>query len=450
MIRKALCVFATALALSQSAVAETRPDLAQSAKSAFSAGRIEMARMLALAALRDDPWNPTALAVLAGVGLATGEPKAARVVAAQSFRATENPQDKFIAARLAARASVDAGQNGIAKYWLRRAVQVAPSEEARAATVRDFAQVRARSRMRVDLQLSVKPSDNVNQGSRDTMLVIDGQPTWFYFDGTARALSGVEAATTVAARYRLGGTVTEPTELGLRLYHRAVGLSGEAKALAPAAQGSDFANSAVDLSLSHIRRLSDTREVKLEWSLGRTWLAGDPYADRARLEAGLTSLHGTQAKSRLGLAVERQWLASGRPSATAISLDAGIAYQLTTGDTLSFRVEAGETQSADANQDQRRLGASLRYALAAPVAGAKISASLAVTARDYPVFFNGVFNDTGRQDLTTAGSLDVALPKLGAFGFEPVLSLETSRTRSNVSRYDGQTVGIGLRIQSSF
>lgn len=447
---RTLWACALAVCLGQMAAAQGQSDLAQAAKLAYSAGKIEMARMLALAALKDDPWSPTALSVLAGVGVATGEPEAARIVAAQSFDAAKDPGEKFTAARLAARASVDLKQYGAAKYWLRRAVQEAPTDAAREATINDFLKVRALSPLKLDFDLSIRPSDNVNQGAQTRMLVVDGQPTWFVFDGSALALSGVESAATVSGRYRLGGTIDAPTELGFRLYHRDVQLSDKSKRLAPTIRGADLASSAADLSLWRTFRPSDRSDVKLGATWGRTWLAGKAYSDRTRIEGSLSTRHSAALKTRLGFALEKQRLATGKPAATAVTVDGGLTYEMARGNTLAFRIEANETASKDRNQDQRRLSASVRYVLGEPLAGAKVSAGLSMTARDFPVFFNGVFNDTGRQDRTVTSSVDVGLPKLGVFGFEPVVSVEASRTRSNISRYESQTVGIGLRIQSSF
>ncbi|MEF3048511.1 tetratricopeptide repeat protein [Pseudotabrizicola sp. L79] len=450
MKRSLFSALATMVCLAQPVASAGQPDLARSAQTAFTAGQVEMARMLALAALNSDPKDPTALAVLAAVGLATKEPEAARIVAAQSFRAAPDREGKFTAARLAARAAVETEQTGVAKYWLRRAVQVAPNDTARAATIRDFTALRAHSRLRFDVDLSIRPSDNVNQGARDQLLVIDGNPTWFYFDGSSMALSGIETAASLGLRYRLAGTAAAPTEVGLRLYHRAVSLSNEAKTQAPTASGADFSNSALDATVFHTQILSDTQSLRGGLTLGRSWLADKPYADRARMEGALSTRHDLQTRSRVGFAIERQWLTSGKPPATAFSLEAGVQRALDWGDSVAIKLEAAETVSNDANQEHRRVGASLRYMLGKPVAGAVLSGGLGVAARDYPVFFNGIFNDTGREDVTLSGSVDMALPKLGAFGFEPVVSIEASRTRSNVSRYDGQSLGIGLQIQSSF
>jgi hypothetical protein len=449
VILRLLCALGVVSFLSGPLKAQTA-NLAHEAQVAFTAGQVELARVLALAALNDDPRNPTALAVLAGVGLATNEPLAARQVAGQSFRAATDKRGKFTAARLAARASVDLGQSGIAKYWLRRAVQVAPTEEARTAALRDFVAVRSQSPMRLDVSFSIKPSDNVNQGAEDTLLTIDGHPTWFYFDPSTMALSGVEATASLGLRYRIAGTAAVPTELGLRIYHRDVTLSSAAKALAPDAKGSDFANSALEVMFLHKTVLSPTQSLSFGVTLSKSWLAGDPYSDRARAEVALTTVHGAASLSRFGFAVERQWLETGSPAVTAFTLDAGLQHRLGWGDVVALKVELGQMLSDDPNQEQRRIGASLRYAFGQPVAGAGVSAALSITARDHPVFFNGIFNDTGRQDLSVSANLDLALPQLGLFGFEPVLSLEASRTDSNISRYSGKTVGVGLRVQSSF
>jgi hypothetical protein len=409
-----------------------------------------MARTLAFAVLSEDPRNATALAVLSAVGLVTREPMAARVVAGQSFRAATDHTEKFTAARLAARASVELAQPEIAKYWLRRAVQVAPTPEAKAATIRDFLVIRRQSPLRLDFGLSVKPSDNVNQGAEDSLLVIDGIPTLFYFNASTLALSGVEAKVNFGVRYRVFGTVDAPTEIGLRFNHRAVTLSEAARATAPTARGSDFASSTLEALILHRMVTSETQNLGFGLSLGKTWLAGQPYSDRVRADISMMTTHGERSLSRFGFVLERQWLDGNQSVATAFNLDAGIQHRLGSGDVVALRLEIGITKSDDANQELEKKGVSLRYSFGKPIGGARLSAVLDITTRDFPVFFNGVFNDSGREDVSVSANLDVALPEVGVFGFEPVLTLEASRTESNVSRYTGTSLGVGLRIQSSF
>lgn len=429
---------------------EAEADLAALAGGALTAGQIEMARILAIAALERSPEEPRALSVLAAIGLMTREPEAAREVAGRAFRAAADPTTRFAAARLASRAAFESGHPEIAKYWTRRAYGAAPGEGARRLAIRDFQRLRAASRLRYDLGLSIRPSDNVNQGAEDAMLRVDGRPTWFYFDGATRALPGVEAQISLGARYRLAGSAADPTEAGLRLFYRGVTLSDRARAQAPTARAGDFATAAADVFLARTFTLSEAQSLRGALTLGRIWQGGSHYGDRVQADLALTTAHGADRISRIGFALERQWQAGASPPATAVSLDAGIEQRLASGDSLAFSVDLSRTFSDDANQCNTRMAASLRYARARPVAGMGLQAALGVTARDYPVYFNGAFNDTGRQDLTFSASVDLSLPGLGLMGFEPVLSLEARRTRSNISRYTGQSLGLGLRIQSSF
>ena len=69
---------------------------------------------------------------------------------------------------------------------------------------------------------------------------------------------------------------------------------------------------------------------------------------------------------------------------------------------------------------------------------------------DYPVFFGGVFGTSGREDLSVAASVEMAFPEVGAFGFEPVIALRGAKTRSNISRYETKSLGLEVRIKSSF
>ncbi|MDQ2065730.1 surface lipoprotein assembly modifier [Xinfangfangia sp. CPCC 101601] len=427
-----------------------RAALAAEAEAALAAGEIELARLLALAVVEDEPRNSRALAVLAAVGLSQQEAEAARVVAKRAFRFGKTELERFTAARLAAKASADLDQFTASKYWLRRALHLVPSEEARSATLRDYQTLRQGSRVVVDLGFSIKPSSNVNSGAEDALLTVDGVPTWFYFDRSSMALSGGEATAKVALRYRLKESATALTTLGFSISARGVVLSDEARAAAPAARGLDFAHMAVDGLLTQQWRLDEGQVLSAGLTAGSIWFGGEPYADRLRAELALSSQHGPALQSRIGFSVEQQWRASGGAADRALALDLGLQKALASGDAVALRLELGRTLSEDPNQQSRMLGASLRYRRGEPVAGMRLSGGLDLKTRDYPVFFNAIFNDSGRQDRSVSVSADLALPKWEVFGFEPVLSLQASRTKSNVSRYSGDGVGIGFGIQSSF
>ena len=453
MIRRglfaALCLLVFGLPFASPSRADP-VESARAAQAALAVGQVEIARLLALAALQEAPHNAEALAVLAAVGLVTGAPDAAAVVAKRAWRGAQEPELRFAASRLVARAKADADKNMQALFWLRRAYDAAPSPALRAQTAAEIRRFRTARPFRLDFSLAVRPSENVNGGSEQRHLTVDGRPTWFFFDPASMALPGVEASSNLGATWRITGHQQQRTELGLRLRHRGVALSERAKAAAPNARGSDFATASLDLSLMHARNLGEGRGLRVGLSYGRDWLADVASADRARADLALIAPISDQRMVRFGAALERQWQANGRASATALVLDAGLQQDLSEGSRLALRLDLGQTISGDANQENRRIGLMLGYDHGQPLAGALLSARVSLSARDYPVFFGGVFNAQGRQDISLAGSLDLALPNLGRLGFEPVISLEASQTRSNISRYEGKALGLGFTLRSAF
>lgn len=421
-----------------------------SAQDALVQGNVEMARLLALAALETRPEDADALAVLAAVGLSQHQTKAAGRVGLMSWKAAQNDRQRFAAARLVARAAYEVEAHTYAKLWLRRAVEYAPDEASRTATIRDFQTVRDASPLTLDLGLSLSPSDNVNQGVNDPMLVIDGRPTYFIFDDSTMALSGIEARVSLGARYRLAADPDGRTDAILRLRHRAVALSDAARRMAPDVHNADLAIWEIEAGLQRSMALSQKAVLRGGLSFGQNWLGGQPYARTTRAQVDLTRTLSARSRLRLGLGLENQNRLDGLRDATALTLDGGFERVLASGDRMAVRLELGETLSNDANQENTLISGELRYLKTEPVAGAQLSASLGLGYRDYPVFFNGIFGDGGRQETALSASIDLALPAFGAFGFEPVVSVKGSRTLSNVSRYDTRTLGIGLTIRSSF
>lgn len=422
----------------------------QSAQSALVQGDVGMARLLALAALETRPDDADALAVLSAVGLSQNQTKAAGRVGLMSWKAAENRRQRFAAARLVARAAYEVEAYSYAKFWLRRAVQNAPDEASRAATIKDFQKVRASSPLTLDLGVSIAPSDNLNQGARDPMLVVDGRPTYFIFDDSTMALSGLESTLSLGARYRLSEDARGRTDATLRLRHRTVFLSDAARQIAPDAHDDDFVVWDVEAGLQRSIFLSDKTMLRAGLSFGQNWLGGSEYGRTTRARADVTRILSAHRRLRLGIGIEDLNRLDGAKGATALTLDGGIEQVLTSGDRLALRLELGEILSGDVNQENTRIFGELIYLKAKPVAGAQLSASLGLGYGDYPVFFNGVFGDNGREETTISASIDLALPALGAFGFEPVVSVKGGRTLSNVSRYDTSALQIGLSLRSSF
>ncbi len=440
-----------ALALAASMALGTTMTGAQTpAEVALASGNVALARDLATATLQDRPKDPVALAVMAAVELAQKNPAAARRDARAAWQAAPSSELRFVSARLAARAAHEDSSPFAAQLWLRRAVQVAPDPRSRQGVVDDIKTLRRDTRLRFSFEMAVSPSDNVNNGSRDRVLSVDGRETFFVFDGTALALSGVEASAALGLRYRLSGTENEGSEVGLRLRQTAVGLSAAAKRVAPNARNSDYASTAVDLTFSKQLRLVGGKSLSGGATLTQNWFGGALWSQQARVDAALAFPIGQKTYGRVSLAADRQWREANLPFATALTLAGGVERKLASGDGVGVRLSLAKTLSADRNQENTRLTAEARYLRDKPVAGAHLSAGVGVSAVDYPVFFGGAFGTSGREDVSLAASVEMAFPQIGAFGFEPVVSLKGAKTRSNISRYETKTLGVEVRIRSSF
>ncbi len=420
------------------------------AEAALAAGDVALAATLAKATLKAAPEDPVARAVLAAVSLSQGDSFSARRDARRSWAAATTPELGFVAARLAARAAHDDGAPLASQFWLRRAVHMAPDPASRQSAINDIKALQREQRLSFSLEAAISPSDNVNNGSRDRVLSIDGRPTIFVFGGSAMALSGVEASVAFGLRYRLAGTADAGSVVGLRVRQRAVMLSDAAKRQAPAARAADYAGTSVDLTFAHTVQLDARKALRGGVTLTQNWLGGTPWSQQARVDAALAFPLGQTMQSRISIAADRQWRTANLAFATALTLEGTVERRLASGDVVGLRLMAAQTLSADRNQENTRLGAEARYVREAPIAGGRLSASLGVSAVDYPVFFGGLFSSTGREDLTVSSSVEMAFPKMGAFGFEPVVALQGSKTQSNISRYDTRSLGLEVRIKSSF
>lgn len=438
------------VALTSLVIGPVRTDAQTPAEVALEAGDVVLARKLANATLTSAPNDATALAVLAATDLSTGAPRAARAHARRAYAAAAAPELRYVSARLAARAAQIDASPLASQFWLRRAVQVAPDARARQSTIDDITALRRDTRLRFSVDFAVSPSDNVNNGSGDRVLSVDGRQTIFVFDGSALALSGIEASAALGMRYRLSGVADNGTEVGVRLRQTEVALSPAARRIAPTARNTDYASTSVDLILGKTMRLADGKYLSGTAVVTQNWLAGDPWSRQAQLGVALAFPVGKTTIGRLSLAADRQWRSANIPFATALSAEAGLERRLTTGDIVGLRVGASKTLSRDRNQENTRLVAEVRYLRDKPVAGGHLSMGVSASSVDYPVFFGGLFGTSGRTDTSVAASVDMAFPEIGAFGFEPVVSLKGSRTRSNVSRYETKALGVEVRIKSSF
>jgi len=106
-----------------------------------------------------------------------------------------------------------------------------------------------------------------------------------------------------------------------------------------------------------------------------------------------------------------------------------------------------ETSSPDANLENSSVRAGARYAFGRALLGANVSLSASVEKRGYEV---SVYDLSGRHDLTVSNGVTLVFPGLSAFGFAPSLSVESSRTQSNVNLFDRASFAVRMGVQSNF
>ncbi|MBN2629065.1 MAG: DUF560 domain-containing protein [Rhodobacteraceae bacterium] len=454
-LRKA--IWAATLVLAALSMGHVRPALAQTVvltpdnleRAAFvllRQGQPARALAFAEALLTQFPQDATALMLKSRAQRDMARYPQAVHTARLSWRHAQTDQDRFGAALAAAQGLASDDKRLLAQLWLRRAMDVAPTPEARHIAITDFIYVRSRTRLSVDLDLSVRPSSNVNNGSESDTLWFLGQP--FTLSGDARALSGVKANLGARFRWRLAESETEKTDLRFEVQQQIVALSEEAKAQAPAAKGSDYALSGVETGLDRYWRPSARGEAIASLTLGRNWYGGDPMSAYGRVDLAYRHRLTDTLHLSGSLGLERQDRQDDDlRSATVRSISFSAAEQLANKDKLILSVAANDTQSASSDIDHTELFARLGWDRAAPVGQARLSMGISAGVRDYD---QSSYSSDGRQDKTLGADLSLAFDQMDYRGFIPILSFEARKTRSNVSLYDSTTRGIALSIRSKF
>ncbi len=460
----------------------------------LSAGLIQSGRLAEAAALTDaliarDPSDPTALILRARVALATDDPRGAITLAARAFRAGGNDDQRYAAARIAARGHAALKQDTRAQWWLRRAGNVAPDEAAERSVAEEFRALRQRNPLAISLQFGISPSSNINGGSDNDVSIILGHPSPNGPD--TRPLSGLQFEGGVNLSYRLNQTERSATLFDFSVGGRTYALSEESKnrireyrqdaidkgtsQIPPLVRGSDFADVVASIGLSHRWLPENARGPwSISGTLGQTWYDGAPYVSfreialskTIRFEGGrrldlsgfierqdrpyeVVDSSGTASSERVIIQKEGQLLAAGgrarwnwtRPDRDEVSVTAG------------FRDTLNDIESlTDVAFDSLSVGAT--YQLAEPIFSVELGFGADL---EYRFFARSKLVETDRpggvgprEDWRGNLRLIVGLPQYSYYGFEPQVIFRASRTESTAPRIDSRSLSIDFGIVSSF
>lgn len=380
---------------------------------------------------------------------AAGDISGAMEAARQANAYADSDEERYEAAFELAACNFLLERRLYAQFWLRRAAQVAPTDELEDRAVRYFRAVRSKTPWQFTLNSSIVPSSNVNNGSSAEILELFGLP--FVLSGDAQALSGVEFTLSGTAFYRFSGIGGQPAVLSFGGAVQRVALSSEAKKLAPEASGSDYAFDAVELGFSQVVSQWDQSSVlRVNTLIGHNQYGGDRLSNYGRL--GLMSQWAVGARSLVTVAgsVERQHrLDDYTRSAWVYRGDFRRAWQLgNRGDVVGLTLGLRDTASDSTEVDNHAGLVSIDFRTDEPIVG-PFTLSAIIDA-EYRRYDSSPFSADGRQDAIGGLSLVLGAPDWNYYGFAPTVTLELSQTRSNIDIYDSRNIGISIGIDSVF
>jgi tetratricopeptide (TPR) repeat protein len=413
----------------------------------LAAGDAPRALAYAEALLKRDPGDGVALILRSKALRALGRYPEAAASGRLAFRVAPDKAGRYGAAMVTAQALASDGARTRAQVWLRRAVQEAPSDTARKIAVRDFDYVRIRNPLSFTFDLSAAPSSNVNGGSANAVSQFLGLP--FVLSGDARALSGYEVAAGATVKLRRPLTETGASEFRLSAQLRHYWLSGEARAQAPAARGSDYDYAAVELGWQRrFRARGHKTDLTFGAVLGRNWYGYQPLSTYGRVTIDAARPLAPGLTGQLTLAAEVQKRDDDpRRDATVLTFGGAVQKMLPNGDRLTLSLAARRTEADSSSVAHRALLGGIGWDRARPVGPVRISGGLSFEERDYDVFPLAL---SGRQDLRVTARLSLTLTDVQYLGFQPVIDLTASHNWSNIGLYETREAGISFGFKSAF
>lgn len=416
------------------------------ARQAIQQGNLALADALSTALLEANPSDAEALMIRAFVARATGNLDAAEDNAAAAYRNAPNDDLKFDAAMLTADILSRQEKLSRAQLWLRRADQVATTDQRKALAARSFRQVAARNPLQVQLRFTAKPSNNVNNGAPTDTIELGGLP--FRLDPSGVQLGGYEASTGISLSYRLSENPTQKTELLGEFFYRYIWLDSDAKEDAPDVDGTDFNYGVVITGLRHQRLVwPELGTTSVTGLVGQSWYGDDPLARWFEVQLGQTVKQGDDAQFRFGLSARSENRLDDRINDSE-SLSASVDYRFAAegGGVYGIGTTLKNVWSDSATVDL--FSFAVRGSRSFDQIGmVQPSVNFSVENRNYHKWSSTA---GGREDVSVSLGLTATFPDVTYYGFSPQLNVSARRTRSDVEIYDRNELSIGLTAVSRF
>lgn len=384
-----------------------------------------------------------------------GQNTPARLAARDAWALAQNDAEKYAAALVTAQVLSSDGKRTRAQLWLRRAVQHAPNDRLEAKAKRDFRYVQQRNPWSTQLSFTLAPNSNINNGSaRDRSELnyaitelLHGQTVEYNLEGSALALSGIEYGGALSTRYRFKQTPTTAHDLKVALSYRSFALSSGAQAQVPDMSGSDFAYGTASLGYGHKRLNFDGKgSFGADIEAGQSWYGRARYATFLRGSVQQSYRTSVDRQYRFGVTLDREW-GQETPDSDRFGFSAGMTQRFEGGNLGFFGVSAAATQSPEPDAEYAELGLRTGLVLAKPVMGAAVQLGLGVAYREYDVSRH---SRDGRQDVRVFADVTATFEDIDYYGFNPSVTLNISRTNSNIGLFDTERLGLSVGIKSAF
>lgn len=408
---------------------------------AIAHGAADQALGIATALLRRDPQDSAALTLKAQALREKGDLPGSEAAARAAWAASVTNGNRYAAATALAQALSLQGHRTTAQYWLRQAVQNAPTDATKAQAMQDFAYVRDQNPLHLQFDASLRPSNNVNNGSRETLLGYLFGTIPLYLPPEFEPLSGYAWGIGLSGDYRLGETATTQDAVIFALNAQGVVLSQAAIDKAPAADAGNYGLQQIEAGWRHRQALSFGL-LTTEVTLGHNWYGGQDLSNLLTAKAILD--HGFDSGAALNMTGSlTRTLRIDRPQSSATGLDLAADYSFggPSGTIWQLGMTLSRNISGDPGVDARAAGMWLGWQGAQPVLGLGLSATAGMTVTDYA---------NKRHDARLSLGLAAKVASVTYLGFSPVISLDYAKNTSTFSFQNTQTVGLGLSLKSNF
>ena len=445
----------------------TRDQAIDLARRAYLSGDAVLAFSIASAIVEKDPKDVEALLLLSASNEAMGHPGAAFALGKRAWiAANEAGQPDALRYEIAVQTSHSAlttGQKRRAALWLERAVDIAPSDAARSRSADDLRQLHASIPLSFATNLTVSPTNNLNNGATTGLMIIDDQIIpGGSFGGWSVALAGILTVAGIEASYNLGVAPSGRTRtaLGFGLSTTLHSLRPDEAAANPSLDASDLDLWRASASWTQERLLTGPglegrAPLRFRLEASQSWFGGMPYAPslRAEVDFPLTPANGKSDLTFVAV-LERQWqdAPSGIVNGASLHLEGRRSLALPWGQgQLAFGVGATLLRSDWINSTYDSFDANL--SLDPGVHLGKVSAVLGmgVSWRTYDEYTLGPVNVTkGRTDqgLWLRAGLNLGDIKLA--GLTPTVTLQRQMTWSNISKYQTDATSLFLGLAADF